>query len=76
MRLYIRIARINVVLHTHMEMLYGIGVPLPWFETLKPRSDTAIIGFAGAYAGGSNTAQYERMLKISLVATTSCYFHP
>ena len=46
-----------------METFYGIGTPTSWSETLKPKSDTAIIGFAGAYAGGSNTAQYERMLE-------------
>lgn len=42
-----------------MEQFYGSGSS----EALLPKSDTAIIGFAGAFAGGSNNAQYEQMLK-------------
>lgn len=44
-----------------MEIHYGSGSS--FIEAVKKRSDTAVIGFAGAYSGGSNNAQYEQSLR-------------
>lgn len=48
--------------HKDMEIRYGAGHPAPTEMRVRP-SDTAVIGFAGAYAGGHNNAQYEQMLR-------------